>query len=94
MITAAGTICEKKTGYNVFYSTAAAVFSPIATVDPAPTEIDPDASRPAADDHRPDPARALGHDSILGMALPFAVVLAAMAPTTRRRAPLGPGRLR
>src|SRR5262245_36252092 len=41
VITAAGTICEKKTGFNVFYSTASAVFSPIATVDPAPTEVDP-----------------------------------------------------
>ena len=47
VITATGTICEKKTGYNVFYATATAVFSPVATVDPAPTEINPDPNEEA-----------------------------------------------
>ncbi len=61
VITAAGTIYEKKTGYNVFYETSAAVFSPIADVDHSPTEINPNPSDDAAtDDHRADPARALG----------------------------------
>src|SRR5262245_50212092 len=41
-ITAAGTIYEQKTGYNVFYSTAATVFAPAATVDPAPTDVSAD----------------------------------------------------
>lgn len=85
-ITAAGTIYEQKTGYNAFYSVATSVFSPIATVDPAPTEINPDPNLPA----RPlivGPTRhGLSVASILGMALPFAVVLAAVAPTGRRRA--------
>ncbi len=84
MITAAGTICEKHTGYNVFYSTATAAFSPIASVDPAPTEIDPavETGRPTISGPTRHP---LSVTTLLGMALPFAVVLAAVAPTTRRR---------
>jgi len=84
-ITAMGTIYEQKTGYNVFYSTAESVFSPFASVDPAPTDVSPDPSHPG----RPlivGPTRhALSVASILGMALPFAVVLAAVAPSLRRR---------
>lgn len=84
VMTALGTIYEKETGYNVFYSTASAVFSPLANVDAAPTEIDP-----AVDQGRPTitgPTRhPLSVTSLLGMALPFAVVFAAIAPTTRRR---------
>jgi hypothetical protein len=84
-ITAAGTVYEQKTGYNAFYSVANTVFSPIATVDQPPTEISPDPNLSA----RPmivGPTRhGLSVASILGMALPFAVVLAAVAPTTRRR---------
>jgi len=83
-LTALGTIYEKRSGDNLFYETSAAVFSPVANVDPSPTEIDPDANR-----GRPTitgPTRhGLSVTSILSMALPFAVVLAAMAPTTRRR---------
>jgi O-antigen ligase len=83
VITAAGTIYEKKTGYNVFYETAHTVLSPIATVDAPPTEID------STTEARPTitgPTRhALSVTSILGMALPFAVVFAAIAPDGRRR---------
>jgi hypothetical protein len=83
-LTALGTMYEKQTGFNVFYSTATAVLSPLATVDPAPTEIDPavEAGRPTITGPTRHP---LSVTSILGMALPFAVVLAAVAPTTRRR---------
>jgi hypothetical protein len=84
-ITAAGTIYEQKTGYNVFYSLAATVFSPIATVDPAPTYISPDPDLPARPLITGPTRHGLSVASILGMALPFAVVLSAMAPTTRRR---------
>jgi O-antigen ligase len=84
VITAAGTIYEKETGYNVFYNTAKTVFSPVATVDPAPTDINP-----ALNEGRPTisgPTRhPLAVTSMLGMALPFAVVLAAVAPSRRRR---------
>ncbi len=84
VLTALGTIYEKKTGYNVFYETASVVFKPIATVDAAPTDI-----HPGVEEGRPTitgPTRhPLSVTSILGMALPFAVVLAAIAPTTRRR---------
>jgi hypothetical protein len=84
VMTALGTIYEKETGYNVFYDTAKTVFSPLATVDPAPTNI-----HPALNEGRPTisgPTRhPLSVTSILGMALPFAVVLAAVAPTWRRR---------
>jgi hypothetical protein len=84
MITALGTIYEKKTGENLFYETATKVFSPIATVDPAPTEVDPEVSqgRPLITGPTRHP---LSVTSILGMALPFAVVLAAIAPDLRRR---------
>jgi O-antigen ligase/polysaccharide polymerase Wzy-like membrane protein len=84
VLTATGTIVEKKTGYNAFYETAAKVFSPIATVDPAPTEANPGANvaRPLIT----GPTRhALSDTSILGMALPFAVVLAAVARRRRRQ---------
>jgi hypothetical protein len=84
LITALGTIYEERTGYNVFYSTASTVLSPIASVDPAPTNVNPDLtqSRPMIT----GPTRhALSVTSILGMALPFAVVLAAIAPDVRRR---------
>jgi hypothetical protein len=83
LLTAAGTIYEKKTGYNVFYEVSAKVFSPIADVDKAPTEID------SSTQPRPTitgPTRhALSVTSLLGMALPFAVVLAAIAKDRKRR---------
>ncbi len=85
MFTATGTIYEKKTGHNVFYETASTVFSPIAIVDPPDTNAHPapgTVSRPLIT----GPTRhALSVTSILGMALPFAVVLAAVAPTRRRK---------
>jgi len=85
-LTALGTIYEKQTGHNVFYETAGKVFSPVANVDPSPTEIEP-----AWDKGRPTitgPTRhGLSVTSILSMALPFAVVLGAVAPTLRRRLP-------
>lgn len=83
-VTAFGTVYEKQTGSNIFYETSAAVFSPVANVDPSPTEIEPDenSGRPTIT----GPTRhGLSVTSILSMALPFAIVLAAMAPTTRRR---------
>lgn len=83
-LTALGTVYEKETGYNVFYSTATKAFAPVANVDPSPTEIDPDenSGRPTIT----GPTRhGLSVTSILSMALPFAIVLAAIAPTTRRR---------
>lgn len=84
VLTALGTMYEKQTGYNVFYETATTVFSPLATVDPAPTDINPDVNsgRPMITGPTRHP---LSVTSILGMALPFAVVLAAVAPTVRRR---------
>jgi len=84
VITALGTVYEKKEGDNLFYSTAASVLSPIAEVEPASTDAEPE-----VDQGRPlitGPTRhPLSVASLLGMALPFAVVLAAIAPTTRRR---------
>ncbi len=83
-VTAAGTIVEQRTGTNLFYDVSGAVFAPIASVDPAPTsavgvEL---GDRPMV----VGPTRhALSVASMLGMALPFAVVLAAVAASTRRR---------
>ncbi len=85
VITATATIYEKKTGYNVFYETASTVFSPIATVEPSPTNINPDPSTTPRPTITGPTRHALSATSILGMALPFAVVLAAIAPTRRRR---------
>ena len=84
LITATATIYEKKTGYNVFYHAAATVFSPVASVEPSPTNTTPSPTvtpRPLIT----GPTRhGLSDASILGMALPFAVVLAAIAPSRRR----------
>jgi O-antigen ligase len=85
MLTAAGTIYEKKTGYNVFYETSAAVFSPIADVDHSPTEINPNPATTPRPTITGPTRHALSVTTILGMALPFAVVLAAIAPVRRRR---------
>jgi len=84
VIAALGTIYEKRSGYNVFYAAATAALSPVATVDPAPTDVDPAVSqgRPLVTGPTRHP---LSVSSILGMALPFAVVLAAVAPDLRRR---------
>jgi hypothetical protein len=84
-ITAGGTIYEQKTGDNIFYSTATKVFSPVATVDPAPTEVSLDPNTPGRPLITGPTRHALSVTSLLGMALPFAVVLAAIAPTIPRR---------
>ncbi len=85
VITGMGTIYEEKSGNNIFYSTSSAVFSPIATVDPAPTELEADPSTPGRPMISGPTRHALSVTSILGMALPFAVVLAAIASSRRRR---------
>jgi O-antigen ligase len=85
VITATGTIYEKKVGYNVFYETSAAVFSPIADVAASPTDVNPDPSTTPRPTITGPTRHALSVTSILGMALPFAVVLAAMTPVRRRR---------
>jgi O-antigen ligase len=85
VITACGTILEQKTGYNVFYEVPTAVLSPVAEIDPAPTDFAPDPDRPGRPLITGPTQHALSVASILGMALPFAVVLAAIAPEPRRR---------
>jgi O-antigen ligase len=80
-LTSVGTIYEQKTGDNIFYSTASSVLSPIATVDPAPTEGEK-VGRPMI----AGPTRhALSLASLLGMAAPFAIAFAAFSPSRRRR---------
>lgn len=80
-ITSIGTIYEQKTGDNIFYSTAESVLSPIANVDPAPTEGEKTGRPMIAGPSR----HALSVASILGMAAPFAIAFAAFSPSTRRR---------
>lgn len=84
LITAVGTIYEKKSGTNLFYDTATSVFSPVASVDPPATEANPEVNqgRPLITGPTRHP---LSVTSILGMALPFAVVLAAVASNLWRR---------
>jgi O-Antigen ligase len=83
-ITAIGTIYEEKTDENIFYTTASSVFSPIATVDPPQTE-ESIPGRPGRPVITGPTRQSLSVTSILGMSIPFAVVLAAVAPTMRRR---------
>lgn len=85
VITATATIYEKKTGYNVFYETASTVFSPIATVESSPTNVNPNPETTPRPTITGPTRHALSATTILGMALPFAVVLAAIAPARRRR---------
>jgi O-antigen ligase/polysaccharide polymerase Wzy-like membrane protein len=84
-ITAAGTIYEEKAHDNLFYSTATTVLSPIAEVEPAPTEQGPDPTAPGRPMISGPTRHALSVASLLGMAVPFAIVFAAGAPDTRRK---------
>ncbi|HVW47984.1 MAG TPA: O-antigen ligase family protein [Solirubrobacterales bacterium] len=84
-ITSLGTIYEQKTGDNLFYSTASSVLSPIAEVEPAPTEQSPASSVPGRPLISGPTRHALSVASLLGMALPFAVAFAAMSTEWRRR---------
>jgi len=83
-ITALGTIYESRSGTNLFYETAKTVLGPVADVEAASTDVNPE-----VDQGRPlitGPTRhPLSVTSLLGMSLPFAIVLAALAPTFRRR---------
>jgi hypothetical protein len=80
-LTSLGTIYEQKTGDNIFYSTASSVLSPIATVEPAPTEGEKEGRPMIAGPTR----HALSVTSLLGMAAPFAVAFAAFSAETRKR---------
>jgi hypothetical protein len=84
-ITALGTIYEEKAHDNLFYSTASSLLSPIAEVEPAPTEAGSDPSAPGRPMISGPTRHALSLATILGMAVPFAVVFAAGAPSTRRK---------
>jgi hypothetical protein len=84
-LTSLGTIYEEKTGNNLFYSTATTVFSPVATVDAAPTETSPNPSAPGRPMISGPTRHALSVATLLGMAVPFAVVFAAGAASLRRR---------
>ncbi|HTT93210.1 MAG TPA: O-antigen ligase family protein [Solirubrobacterales bacterium] len=84
-ITALGTIYEEKAHDNLFYSTGSTLLSPIAEVEPAPTEAGSDPSAPGRPMISGPTRHALSVASILGMAVPFAIVFAAGAPSLRRK---------
>jgi hypothetical protein len=84
-ITALGTIYEEKAHDNLFYSTASALLSPIAEVEPAPTEAGPDPSAPGRPMISGPTRHALSVASLLGMAVPFAIVFAAGSADLRRK---------
>ncbi|HXF29933.1 MAG TPA: O-antigen ligase family protein [Solirubrobacterales bacterium] len=84
-ITALGTIYEEKAHDNLFYSTATTVLSPIAEVEPAPTEAGSDPSAPGRPMISGPTRHALSVATLLGMAVPFAIVFAAGAPSFRRK---------
>ena len=84
-ITAAGTIYEEKAHDNLFYSVSTSVLSPIAEVEPAPTEAGPDPTAPGRPMISGPTRHALSVASLLGMAVPFAIVFAAGSATLRRK---------
>ena len=84
-ISSLGVIYQEKTGNNVFYSTASSVLSPVAEVDPAPFEASSDPAAPGRPLISGPTRHALSIASLLGMAVPFAIVFAGMASTPRRR---------
>jgi hypothetical protein len=84
-LTSAGTIYEQKTDTNLFHTTAAAIFSPIATVEQAPIEEAGGPSTPGRPLISGPTRHALSVASLLGMAVPFAVLFAMLAPDLKRR---------
>jgi O-antigen ligase len=80
-MTSLGTIYEQKSGENIFYSTSASVLAPIASVEAAPTEGEKTGRPMIAGPTR----HALSLDSLLGMAVPFAVAFAAFSRSMRKR---------
>lgn len=84
-LTSVGTIYQEKSGNNLFYSTASSVLSPIAEVDRVPTENETDPTAPGRRLISGPTRHALSVSSLLGMAVPFAVVFAAMAADLQRR---------
>jgi O-Antigen ligase len=84
-ITALGTIYEEKAHENLFYSTATTLLSPIAEVEPAPTEAGSNPEDPGRPMISGPTRHALSVATLLGMAVPFAIVFAAGAPSLRRK---------
>ena len=70
--TSLGTLIESRNGYNVFYEVASKLLSPIATVQPAPTDIHPVNGAKLMIVGPTEHPLALA--SLLSMALPFAIV--------------------
>jgi O-antigen ligase len=73
-LTALGVIWERRTGFNVFYEFASSLFSPIADVAPAPTEISPDPAVEARKTIVGPTEHGLAVTAMLVMTLPFALV--------------------
>lgn len=73
-LTALGVIWERRTGFNVFYEFSSKIFSPIATVAPAPTEIDPDPAVEARKTIVGPTEHGLAVTAMLVMVIPFALV--------------------
>lgn len=69
MVLAVGMIVESRTGYNVFYSVSRLVLKPIATVAPAPTEINGEVVAVAG-----PTSHGLAAATVLAIAMPFALV--------------------
>ena len=81
-VTALGTLYEAHTGVNLFYTWSAKLFSPIATVIPAPTSINVAYSRPTIVGPT---AHGLAVTSMLTIALPFAILPLLQTRQMRKR---------
>lgn len=73
-LTALGVIWERRTGFNVFYEFFGGLFEPIASVTPAPTEIDPDPERESRKTIVGPTEHGLAVTAMLAMTVPFAIV--------------------
>ena len=81
--TSLGVLLESRKGYNVFYSLAGKVLSPLATVAPSPTDIHPINGAKVMVVGPTEHPLALA--SLLTMALPFAIIPLLNATTPRQR---------
>jgi hypothetical protein len=73
-LTALGVIWERRTGFNVFYDGIGALFDPIATVLPAPTDIHPDPTMESRKTIVGPTEHGLAVTTMMVMAIPFAIV--------------------
>ena len=84
-ITSLGVIYERRTGYNIFFNLAGTILKPIASVAPAPTNINPAFGTDGRVIVVGPTLHGLAVTTILTMAVPFALLRLLEAKTLRDR---------